>query len=179
MYREPMTVLSDQKLRIYLNDHMAAARAGVSLFRRARNGTADDELARALASLAEEVADDRRSLSAIMKELRISERRALGLAMQTLERVSRLKPNGRLIGRSALADVIELEAMRSAVAGKIALWDALLSIKRSSDVTSAADAGRLAALNEGRLEALHERAHDQARRLEEWHRRIAGPRFVE
>lgn len=41
------------------------------------------------------------------------------------EKLGRLKLNGRILGTSPLTPVLELELMRSAVVGKIGLWQTL------------------------------------------------------
>jgi hypothetical protein len=44
------------------------------------------------------------------------------------ERVGRLKPNGYIVSRSAMSDVVELEAMRLAVHAKLACWQVLRAV---------------------------------------------------
>jgi hypothetical protein len=58
--------------------------------------------------------------------LGITENKPFGLAARVGERIGRLKPNGAVIRRSPLTDVIEIEAMLDAVAAKLAGWNALL-----------------------------------------------------
>ena len=70
-----------------------------------------------------------------------------------LEQAGRLKPNGHLLTRSPLSDLVELEGMRLGVEGKGCLWRALLAL----------DDPRLDA---GALQQLHARAADQAAVLE-------------
>ena len=42
-----------------------------------------------------------------------------------MEKVGRLKPNGRLVGYTPLGRLLELEALAAGVAGKRGLWRAL------------------------------------------------------
>ena len=51
----------------------------------------------------------------------------LGLGLRLGERLGRLKPNGGLVGRMPLSDLIEVEAMSDAVQAKFAGWRALVS----------------------------------------------------
>ncbi|MBU5895038.1 hypothetical protein JVW19_23965, partial [Vibrio cholerae O1] len=46
-------------------------------------------------------------------------------ATWTLERLGRLKPNGRLLRRSPMTLVLETELMRSAIMGKLGMWQTL------------------------------------------------------
>ncbi|WP_233358721.1 hypothetical protein [Thermomonospora amylolytica] len=143
-------------LGIYLNDHLAGATAGVELARRlarAHQGTpAGPELAR----LAAEIAEDRRALQAMMESLGVRVRRWMMLAGWLGEKAGRLKPNGRLLSRSPLSSVIELEVMRLGVEGKLAAWRLLRTV---------ADHDRR--LDNARLDRLAERAERQSRLLEE------------
>ena len=111
--------MTDQDLlAIYLNDHLAAATAGVELVRRAassHDGERGDELAR----LADEIAEDRESLRDIMKRLDVSESTVKKSAGWAGEKVGRLKPNDHLVSRSPLSDVLELEALRAGTAARI------------------------------------------------------------
>src|SRR5581483_2043684 len=114
-------------LDVYLNDHVAAAGAGVQLARRlARTlgGTPDAPEARLLAR---EVAEDRAALKRIMDELGVRRRMTLVAAARAAEVAGRFKPNGRLVRRSPLRALIELEGMRLAVLGKLQGWRALLA----------------------------------------------------
>jgi hypothetical protein len=143
-------------LRIYLNDHLAGATGGMELAKRiagAHRGTpAGPELAR----LATEVAEDRRELMAMMTALGVPARRYMILAGWLGEKAGRLKPNGRLLSRSPLSSVIELETMRLGVEGKHAGWSLLRRL-----------AERDRRLDAARLDRLLERADRQARLLEE------------
>ena len=116
-------------LAIYLNDHLAGATAGRELARRAASSNRDSEHARFLADLAEQVNQDRDSLLAVMHELDVGIDRAKLLGGWALERLGRLKLNGRLLGYSSLSRVIELEGLTLGVRGKLALWHTLDQIR--------------------------------------------------
>jgi hypothetical protein len=57
-----------------------------------------------------------------------------------MERAGRLKLNGRLLTRSPLSSVIELEGMRLGVEGKLAGWR---SLRRLAEDDARLDAARL------------------------------------
>ena len=75
-----------------------------------------------------------------------------------MEVVGRLKPNGRLLSRSPLTDVLELEALRDAVAGKSAGWQVLRAVADSDP-----------RLDTVLLDELYERAERQRGELEVLH----------
>ncbi|WP_371502951.1 hypothetical protein OG871_37445 [Kitasatospora sp. NBC_00374] len=155
--------LLDQPLSIYLNDHLTGAFGGAALAHRMADTHADSRRASELRSLAREVEEDRDELVRIMNRLGVPVRRYrtwLGIAG---ERVARLKPNGTLVHRAPLSDLIELEAMRTGVEGKAALWRALRAI-----------ADQDPRLDPDDLDRLTRRAADQARTLNGWHRAVSA-----
>ena len=54
----------------------------------------------------------------------------LGSALRLAERVGRLKPNGRLLRRAPLSDLIEIEGLLDAVHAKAAGWRALAAAQQ-------------------------------------------------
>ncbi len=76
------------------------------------------------------------------------------------EKASRAKPNGRLLRRSGLTLLVELETMRVGVQGKVLLWRALLSASEDEP-----------RLEHDWLEQLLERAEQQLRMLDSLHAR--------
>ena len=135
-------------LAIYLQDHHAAGVAGVRLARRIGTRAGGGS---GLAALAEEIAEDLRTLERIMSELGVDTSRAKDASARALEWMGRLKPNGRLVGRSPLSDLLELEMLVVGITGKQALWQSLGTVPSISDED---------------LEQLLERAEGQKRRVE-------------
>ncbi|MFD3762594.1 hypothetical protein [Streptomyces sp. NPDC058622] len=72
------------------------------------------------------------------------------------EKAGRFKPNGHLLSRSPLSDVLEAESMLLGVLGKTACWRTLRVLAETDE--------RLAA---DQLDALLERAEQQSATLEE------------
>lgn len=142
-------------LRIYLNDHLMGAAAGLELFRRAaaahRGTPTGDELER----LTVEVEQDRAALVAMAERLRVPVRRYKLVAGWAAEKAGRLKPNGHLLTRAPLSDLVELEGLRVGVQAKEAGW---LSLRAVAD--------RYPALDAEELDRLAERARAQAAALE-------------
>jgi hypothetical protein len=143
-------------LRIYLNDHFAGATGGAELLRRAARSHRDGSMGAELAALAVEVAQDRTALRRIMADLDVPVQSAKTALGWLAEKAGRIKPNGRVLSRSPLSDVLELEMMRLGVEGKTSCWRTLRAL--------AATDGRLDA---ARLDELLRRAKRQAERLEE------------
>ncbi|MFG2994839.1 hypothetical protein ACGFZK_37020 [Streptomyces sp. NPDC048257] len=112
-------------LEIYLNDHLAGASGGVSLIRRMARAHRGTPAGPPLAELAEQIAEDRESLREIMTALDVPAQWPRVVVARLAEKAGRAKLNGRLVSRSPLSDVLELEAMRIGVEGKALLWQSL------------------------------------------------------
>jgi hypothetical protein len=141
-------------LATYLNDHLAAATAGVELVRRAARENEGSELGALLSDVTTQIEADREALEAIMGELGVKADRAKVAAGWAAEKVGRLKPNAQLRGYSPLSPLVELEGLLVVVQGKLALWRALAEI---------ADA---VGLDRARLDELAARAESQQADLE-------------
>jgi hypothetical protein len=146
---------------IYLNNHLAMANGGVELFRRVARQHRGGDLGADLDRLAEEAAEDRDVLRRLMHRLGVGENRPMTLLGYVGERIGRFKPNGYVVRRSPLADVIELEGMRDAVAAKIAGWQVLRALAVHDPRVTREE-----------VEDLLERAQDQADRLYRLHLRV-------
>lgn len=135
-------------LAIYLQDHHAAGVAGARVARRlgSRAGGGSD-----LATVADEIAEDLRTLERIMSDTGVEPRRSKDVVAAVGEWVGRLKPNGHLLGHSPLSDLLELETLVVGITGKQALWESLRTVPSVSDE----ELGRLL-----------ERAEGQKRRVE-------------
>lgn len=113
----------------YLQTHLAGSRAGVDLFERSAKHQFNPEIGTALADIRREVLAERDTMQQIMAALGVEENLVRSTLARVGERVSRLKPNGSLLHRTSLTDLVELEALRIAVSGKQAGWEALLAIE--------------------------------------------------
>jgi hypothetical protein len=123
---------------------------------------ARDELQR----LADEIAEDRAVLIQIMETLGVPVRQYKVYLGWVAEKVGRIKPNGRLVGRSPLSDLLELESLMLGVEGKGALWRVLRHI-----------AGAESRLDRRRLDKLIERAQSQSRTLADLHLKAGSRTF--
>ena len=150
-------------LGIYLNDHLAGATAGTELARRMARSHRGREDSGALSRLAAEIAQDRSALTDIMAALGVTVRAYKVGAAWVGEKAGRLKFNGRLLSRSPLSDLEELEILRLSVEGKAAGWRTL---RARADTDARIDAGR--------LDELIARADRQVEELEELRVRAAS-----
>ena len=153
-------------LGIYLNDHLGGATGGVELARRTAKAHRDTPDGDVLSDLAAEIAEDRRALLDIMRTLDVPVRRykvALGWAA---EKAGRLKPNGRVVRRSPLSSVLELESLRMGIEGKEVGWRSL-RVRAEQDRRLDAD----------RLDGLIARARRQAETVEKLRVRAVAEAF--
>ncbi len=151
-------------LATYLNDHLAGSTSGIELVRRAARENEGSDLGEVLAALAREIEEDRNALKEIMAGLGVREDQIKVAGGWLIEKVGRLKPNGQLTGYSPLSRLVELEGLAMGIAGKLALWRALIQIAGPPP------------LDAQRLQELAERAERQ-RDTVEYHR-VAVARSV-
>lgn len=151
--------MNDEVLHAYLQHHWAGSSAGVALFERVGRSHSDAAVASAVRQLAIEMNEDRELLRQIILATGENPSRVAATTGRAAELVGRLKPNGRLVRRSPLSDLLEIEALRDAVTGKRAGWQLLLA---AGDVR----------VDPGQLEELIRRADDQLTRLEALHLRV-------
>lgn len=120
--------MDDETLHGYLQHHWAGSTAGVSLFRRVARTHAIATVAEALGQLADEVADEREAMRRIMHDVGARPSTLGTVAAKVGAELGRLKPNGRILTRAPLTDLVEIEALRIAVFGKRSGWQALRSV---------------------------------------------------
>lgn len=153
------------ELGIYLNDHLAGATAGTELAQRAagaRRGTTAGEV---ILRIAGEIAEDRRALLEIMTALDVPVQRYKVCAGWLAEKAGRVKPNGRLVSRAPLSDLVELEAMRLGIEGKAAAWRALRAVADHDDRIEAARLDELLVRASRQADTIEELRGQTARRL--------------
>jgi hypothetical protein len=149
-------------LGVYLNDHLAGATGGVELARRMAGSQDNARADGGLHDLAADITQDRAALLAIMSALGVTVRRYKVGAAWIGEKAARLKLNGRILTRSPLSGLEELEMLRLGVEGKAAGWRTLRTMAESDR-----------RLDPGRLDELIARARRQSDVLEELRVRAA------
>jgi hypothetical protein len=150
-------------LGVYLNNHLAGATAGSELAKRMARSHRRREQGGPLSRLAAATGQDRSALLSIMASLRVTVRIYKVSAAWLGEKAGRLKFNGRILSRSPLSDLEELELLRLGVEGKAAGWRTPRTL---ADTDARVDAGR--------LDELISRARNQADQLEELRVRAAS-----
>jgi hypothetical protein len=156
-------------LVVLLRNHQAGGTAAIDLARRAAKAQAARPYAEDLRRVAAEWREDLDFNESVMRRLDVHASRVQVAALRLGERVGRLKPNGHLVRRAPLSDVVELEALIAFVAIKVAGWRAGLV------------SGVLTAAETAELHRLLSRAETQAERLTAMHQQAAtdvlgGPR---
>lgn len=122
--------MNDTLLKIYLNDHLAGAVAGIELCRRAARENTGNAVGAFLAGYGRALEEDRHILESVMAAL-VAMRDPVKQTLAWLgERVGRLKLNGRIVGYSALSRLVELEGLCLGAEGRVLLWRTLLRLQR-------------------------------------------------
>lgn len=155
--RPPEPDIADARrvVRVYMGDHLTVMRAGRRLAGRMLGSGAharcEDDVRAAAAGFDEGC----RTLAALLRQLGASPPRSKLLAGTVAELLGRTKLNGRVIGRSPLSEVLELEALAATLALTATGWRGLQAagIAAESVVAPAAEA----------CEALRERIAGRAR----------------
>jgi hypothetical protein len=117
-------------LGIYLRDHLAASRAGIELARRAEQENRGNPVGDYLATFRAELEQDRAVVERVMRELGVPHASIKDRAAWVMERVGRLKLNGRLGSYSPLSRVMELEGLCIGIQGRLCLLRTLDRLAR-------------------------------------------------
>ena len=145
--------MAEKYLAIYLNDHLAGSTVGLDLVKRARGSNGGTPYEEVLATLEEEIAEDRSTLREMMSKLGVREDPVKRAGAWTAEKLGRLKLNGQITGYSPLSRLVELEFLYLGITGKLSMWKSL----------QAAKGERLAGVD---LAAMAKRAESQRRRIQ-------------
>lgn len=159
-------MFSMRRLDIYLNDHLAGATFGVALAQRALARNEGTNLGEFLARLHAEIVVDKDTLETVMARLDVDRSPVKPAGAWALEKVGRLKLNGRVRGYSPLSRLEDLEALQAGVTGKRSLWETL-GVAFSEDER----------LKDVDFASLVERADRQLSEIAEHRRAAAGAAF--
>lgn len=130
-------------LRIYLNDHLMGATAGIHVARRCLASNQGTPLGAFLEEFVVELDEDRAILAELMDALRLTRDPVKQAAAVVGERVARAKLNGSLRGYSDLSRLEELEGLRAGVTVKRQLWQSLRQVAAAYPAVAAMDLDRL------------------------------------
>ncbi|WP_053387746.1 NAD-dependent epimerase/dehydratase family protein [Leucobacter japonicus] len=151
-------------LGLYLSDHLTGATAGAERIGRMCDTYVDTPVYTEISELAEELRLERAFLSHLIDDLNVRSRPYRQAAAWVGERVGRLKLNGRVFSRSPLSLVLEIELLRSAVVGKLGLWQTLAehAIELGLDADVFIALGQRALEQAEMLSTAHEFARERA-----------------
>jgi hypothetical protein len=145
----------NERLEVYLNDHLAGSAAGIELAEKLRDNHQGTGLGDDMAALHRDISQDREALEELMRHLEVDRHPVKEAAGWVMEKLSRLRLNPALTGSKDLTRLLETEALSLGIEGKLAMW---LALKEA-----AAGDGRLAGTD---FDRLIERARGQRRTLE-------------
>jgi hypothetical protein len=160
-------MVNHKLLRIFMQDHLAAATAGTELAKRAAGANRGTTYGDSLANVADEVAADRAALESMLVDLGFGPDRAKNLGAWAGEKMGRLKLNGQLRGYSPLSRVLELEGLMVGITAKLSLWDILLQVAKEEP-----------RLDVARLRGLITRGEEQRATVTELRTRAADQAFL-
>jgi len=119
--------MDNEMLAIYLSDHLAGATGASKSMRRLADAERESPYAETLERMAREIEEDRMTLLSIIEAQGIEPHWYKAAMARVGEALGMLKTNGTLFKRSPLSSLVELEAMRMGVTGKLELWSSLKS----------------------------------------------------
>ena len=144
--------MRDERLRIYLNDHLAGSAAARALAQRTLRENAGSSLAALLDRFLGELEAERSVVIGLLAAVGGRENEIKQAAGWLLEKLGRLKLNGQLVGYSDLSRVIEIEGLQSGIQGKLSLWRLMSHLSSSDPRLRIADFKALAGRAERQLE---------------------------
>lgn len=149
---------SAQALGAYLNDHLAGSVAGAERYERLASALAPTPVGPAVARVAEQVAQERDELRSIIEALDLSPQNWVKQATARVgEHVARLKASRRHLRRRRTDALLEVELLRSALVGKLGVWQVL------------EDLGDRLQVDKARMTELRERTLEQVATMDEVH----------
>ena len=160
-------MVDEKLLRIFMQDHLAAATAGLELAKRVRGSNRGTTYGDDLAQIADEIAEDRRALEEMLSDLGFGPDRPKNIGAWAGEKLGRLKLNGQVTGYSPLSRVIEFEGLMAGISMKLSLWGILLEVSEQEP-----------ALDPARLRRLISRGEEQRGTVAELRARAAREAFL-
>jgi hypothetical protein len=152
----------EQKLlAIYLNDHLAGSVLGSQLTRRVARENRGSPLGEFLEHLLVEILEDKQTLERVLHATGVRPSPIKPRVAWALEKVGRLKLNGRIREYSPLSRLLELEGLTAGIAAKRSLWQALSLV--SDPRLAGFDFDKLRARAETQLEEMEPHRQEAAR----------------
>lgn len=165
--RNPDLHLDRDLLALYLNDHLAGATAGVGRAERMAEQYRDLPEHGSLSSLCTQLREERARLESLIGELGMAQSSWRQSLARVGEELGRLKLNRRLLARSPMSPLLEVELLRGAVNAKRGMWQVLTELSPALGLV--ADEWR----------QLDKQALEQSNSLDEVHAALAPHAFTE
>lgn len=157
-YRGVMTPPRDPAdsrfVQLYVEHHLVGSGGGSALFHRTASSQSSPRARTELARLAQEIDEEQETLRGIAQRIGAHSTRGRELLAEAGEKLGRLKPSGRLLRRSPLSDVLELEALLLGVTGKRQGWATLRLLADDDPRLDAAQFDALAQRADAQLDVL-------------------------
>lgn len=156
-------------LGLYISDHLTGATAGAERIERMAADFTDTPVFAALSELADQIRREHAFIQRLLEQLGLKRRPIAEAIAWTGERLGRLKGNGAVLNRSPMTMVLETELMRSAVIGKLGMWQTLADNAEGLGL----ETSQFAELSENALhqlsvlDAIHEYARGRAFRSDQ------------
>jgi len=144
-------------LHEYLNNHLAGGSGAIEMAEHCRAANGDEPLAGFMATLADEIRADHKTLQDLMSELDATQNRVKQVSARLGEKVSRLKLGGGDIG-----NLLALESLSLGIEGKAGMWKALKLVDNRRAAFASID-----------FDALIKRAEEQREAVERWRLAVA------
>ena len=153
----------DRYLGIYLNDHLAGATGGIELARRALSNNRGTSFEAPLERFVRDLEEERSTLENVMELLGMRKDPLKQAGAWALEKVGRLKLNGKLFAYSELSRVLELEALLLGARAKLAMWQTLERLSTKDARLRGVDVAANVTRSEKHIEQLDRRRREAAK----------------
>lgn len=128
-------MLDTQNLTSYLNDHLAGAEMAIEMLSSRQDRDPDPRLQPVL----EEIREERARLEQLMADMDLSSNPLKQAGAWVAEKASRVARDLSRVDQSAIAPLLEIEALQIGIAGKRALWVSLQVVVDQDDRIAALD----------------------------------------
>lgn len=150
-------------LGVYLNDHLAGSMGGSERFQRLADVLGRTPVGPLVADVAAQVTQEREELSDLVERCGLTHRNPVKQVLVLVgERVARLKAVRSRLRRSAMDTLLEVELLRSALVGKLGVWETLV------------DAAAVVDLDPAHCAARRDRTREQVATMDRVHAHVRG-----
>lgn len=149
--------MASDTLNTYLNDHLAGSVVGSELAGKLSSEYADTTFGSFLATLADDIEQDKKALEELMDRLGIGRSQLKQAASWIGEKLTRVKLSETMTGDRDLKRLLEFETLSLGIEGKLSMWRALIRVAHAHPELAATDLASLAKRAEKQRSDLEER----------------------